>query len=88
MTLSEKANANDSIFTMNNSNHHLVPESRGGTRYHLNIKPLADNLHKSFHVVFSNMTPIEQLRYIKSLNTSALEQDVIRRIDKVLDYYK
>lgn len=46
-----------------NSKHHIVPRSRGGRR----TVELEENFHQSFHAIFGNLKPEEQIRFIKIL---------------------
>ena len=39
--------------------HHILPKSRGGTSSPGNISRLESGKHKTYHLLFSNMTPEE-----------------------------
>jgi len=45
------------------SRHHIVPRSRGGKK---TVK-MSKRFHQSFHNVFGNLTPDEQVEFIKIL---------------------
>lgn len=68
--------------------HHLLPKSKGGSNKSINLIRLQDSFHKAFHRVFENKTPIEQLEYIKALNSNVLNVEVIHRIWDVLWEFK
>ena len=69
---------------MPESLHHLLPRSKNGSNSQLNLLRIDDRLHKAFHRVFENRTPIEQFEYIKNFNAKILTIDVQMDINKIL----
>ena len=45
-------------------NHHILPSSRGGTNYHINIAKVENRHHVIFHMLFFNKTPVEIITYL------------------------
>lgn len=54
------------------SDHHLIPQSKGGTRSNDNLIRVNDDFHKAFHRVFQNATPIEQIALLADFNRPCL----------------
>jgi len=51
------------------TDHHKVPDSRGGNRHHDNILRIQDHLHRAFHQVMDNLTPVRQHeRLLRTIN--------------------
>jgi hypothetical protein len=48
---------------------------------------LNEKTHRSFHMVFSNKTPVGQIRQLTYFNGSALSEDVKRKVLEVLAPY-
>jgi hypothetical protein len=75
------------------THHHIVPKSRDGSNMNHNIKMLRDNVHKSFHCIFQNDTPVEQLWNLTfRINYTALSNEFTDDIRRILsepdpDYY-
>lgn len=68
--------------------HHIVPQSRGGTNSPKNIRQMDRKVHDDFHLLFQNLTPIEQTKCLLThfqplLNTdfSAAVLDILERQD-------
>ena len=78
------------LYMMKNktSSHHLLPKSKKGTWCKENRIDLKENYHRSFHKVFENDTPIEQIERILKLNESAIQWDFKADIEKVIELYK
>lgn len=47
-----------------NTEHHLIPRSRGGETKPGNLMVVPERIHQSWHYVFRNMTPEEAIVYI------------------------
>ena len=67
--------------------HHLVPDSMGGTYHPENIRMINEKSHRNFHMVFSNRTPIAQIRQLTQFNASALSNDVKNKLIQLLEPY-
>jgi len=44
--------------------HHIIPRSKGGNDELRNISWVKQKTHNHYHNLFSNMTPVEILRYL------------------------
>jgi hypothetical protein len=44
--------------------HHILPSSRGGSNDKKNIVKVEDRYHRSYHHLFSNMTPDEVIKFL------------------------
>ena len=49
------------------SNHHIIPQSRGGGDGPENVKILPKRFHGLWHDLFGNMTPQESIQFIKEV---------------------
>lgn len=47
-----------------NTNHHIIPKSRGGPSSLENITRVNDLEHQKFHALFENRTPEESIYYL------------------------
>lgn len=46
------------------TDHHIIPQSRGGLSDKTNIKRVPHGFHDAFHRVFENLTPAEIYEYL------------------------
>lgn len=67
--------------------HHIVPTSRWWSGLPMNKKILRDGIHSSFHAVFSNDTPTEQIERLLEMNSRALQSRFTNKILKILRWY-
>ena len=67
------------------TNHHLIPKSKNWSSNPENIIRLKDNVHSSFHLVFSNDTPNEQLIRLLTINSSVLRWEYRKEIMKIIE---
>lgn len=65
--------------------HHIIPKSKGWTNYKDNLITLNTEYHKSFHRVFWNKKPREQiLQILLNINDTALTKEFKEDIFKIL----
>ena len=55
------------------SNHHVIPSSRGGKH----TCSIPDNFHKSWHHIFSNLTPEEICLFVRKLQNLMMSRNEI-----------
>jgi hypothetical protein len=66
--------------------HHIIPSSRGGTNREWNIILLKDKVHQSFHNIFANDLPHEQIiRLTTQFNYNALREEFVDEILNICD---
>lgn len=49
------------------TNHHIIPQSRGGGNESENIKILPKRFHGLWHDLFGSLTPLESIQFIKEV---------------------
>jgi len=57
------------------SNHHIKPSSRGGSNEDENTCMIPSAFHEALHILFHNMTPQEQLKFVQEFNRIARKVD-------------
>ena len=55
------------------SEHHVIPKSRGGKRTCI----LPENFHEAWHQIFSNMTPQEICKFVKIIQAQMINKNEI-----------
>jgi hypothetical protein len=56
------------------SNHHIMPRSRGGNNKETNIQTIPDNTHRAIHILFKNQHTLEKIQTIVALDEAILSQ--------------
>lgn len=59
----------------------------GGTYHADNIRMINEKSHRNFHMVFSNKTPVAQIRQLTQFNSSALNNEVRLKLLELLEPY-
>jgi len=72
--------------------HHLIPQSRWWTNNDNNLLKLKKNIHTSFHTIFNNYTPREQLIHlVHNINykvfSDQFKQDIMKILNVTDDKY-
>lgn len=68
------------------TNHHIVPESRGGNDSERNIVRIPDNKHKALHCCHGNAMPHEQFEDLLWLNSQVLRAEFADKVAKLLSH--
>jgi len=67
--------------------HHIMPSSRWWGMHKDNIKHIKWVQHRALHTLFSNQTPVEQLKtLVLNINTTALTNEFKNDIMYILEY--
>lgn len=65
--------------------HHIVPKSRDGSNIRANKVELDERVHNALHMIFSNMTPVEQMERLLRINATALTNEFKDDVSKILN---
>ena len=66
------------------SNHHRVPNSRGGGNGYPNIKRIRVTIHRAIHTFFANQTTPEKIWTIIEMDKEILTEEFKRQILNVI----
>lgn len=72
---------------LKDSKHHLIPQhgrELEGSNLPENIRMLSEKFHRSFHHVFANREPHNQIDYLLSFNASVLQAHVIKEVKAIM----
>ena len=64
--------------------HHLYPSSRGGTSKNENIRSMPRIPHDDFHIIFQNLTPMEQIDLMLRIHRSDLRRDFREYVREII----
>ncbi len=64
--------------------HHLYPRSRGGTSKSENIRSMPRIPHDDFHIIFQNLTPMEQIDLMLRIHRSDFRRDFREYVREII----
>jgi len=64
--------------------HHILPTSLGGSNIVDNKVKLDVRHHQALHMLFNNSGPVDQIRRLMSINSTALTEEIKEDINKIL----
>ena len=68
--------------------HHVIPKSKWGTNHWANLKTWKRKPHQAFHIIFENLAPHEQLKYILDLSVNVIKEEFREELLDIIDGYK
>ncbi len=68
--------------------HHIIPKSKWGTNHWDNLKTWKRKPHQAFHIIFENLAPHEQLKFILDLSINVMKEGFRQDILDVINWYK